>query len=173
MDKTPYDTIGEIVESCGRSYGCENMLATISLRYDYESEPRLTTEILEYEFDPDRYIWHSDWWEGEQNVELIGYAPLSKIILHGDGDGRGNEDGSKLYPVTIIEDRYTGAYSGGKWTAFNRYADDIPEEVDDSDVPCFTFWWSTNKEPVGIGNTPDEALRDLEEKIENSKGENI
>ena len=87
MKKTPYDTIGEIVESCGRAYGCDHMLATISLRYDCESEPRLTTEILEYEFDPDQYIWLSDWWEGEENVELIGYSPLSKIILRGNGDG--------------------------------------------------------------------------------------
>ena len=82
-------------------------------------------------------------------------------------------DKTKLYPVTIIEDRYTGVYSGGKWTAWNCYPEDIPDDPDDDDVTCCTFWTPTNSAQVGIGNTPDEALRDLERKIENSKGSGI
>ena len=44
-----------------------------------------------------------------------------------------------IYPLTIIPDRYNGAYSGGKWLAFDQYHYNIPDEVDDGDVECCWF----------------------------------
>lgn len=32
----------------------------------------------------------------------------------------------EIYPLTIISDRYTGAYSGGEYLAFNLDFDEIP-----------------------------------------------
>lgn len=32
----------------------------------------------------------------------------------------------ELYPLTIIKDRYSGVYSGGKWLAFNLDPEEIP-----------------------------------------------
>lgn len=69
-----------------------------------------------------------------------------------------------LYPITIIEDRYTGTYSGGLFTAWNRYACELPEGPAADDVTCMKFWLD-NTEPVGVGNTPEAALADLEHKI--------
>ena len=69
-----------------------------------------------------------------------------------------------LYPITVIADRYTGAYSGALWTAFNLRQGQIPEGVDDGDPECMEFW-DNYTEPVGKGNTPDDAVRDLEAQI--------
>lgn len=65
-----------------------------------------------------------------------------------------------MYPVTIVEDRYTGTYSGGKWTAWNRDFDAMPMEIVDSDVECREFWYKCT-EIVGRGETPAEAYADL------------
>lgn len=68
------------------------------------------------------------------------------------------------YPCTIVQDRYTGTYSGGKWTAFNLDPDEIPTAINDSDVPCATFW-ARNNLAVGLGDTPNEALENLTNKL--------
>ena len=78
-----------------------------------------------------------------------------------------------IYPLTIIPDRYNGAFSGGKWTAFNMYHYDIPDEVDDGDVECSNFWEEQRRLEkncenyfiIGIGNTIDEAMNDLLKKM--------
>ena len=72
-----------------------------------------------------------------------------------------------IYPVTIISDRYTGVYSGGEWTAWACGADDIPEGIFDSDVECAKAWSKLKRDRkkgkiiFGVGNTPNEAMRDL------------
>lgn len=73
----------------------------------------------------------------------------------------------RCYPCTIIMDRYTGAYSGGLWVAFNLDAHDVPFEVDDSDPICSNYWDAHEQlvTPVGKGNTPQEAYDDLLKNI--------
>ena len=73
-----------------------------------------------------------------------------------------------LYPVTIVKDRYSGCYSGGKWIAWNLHLEDIPNAWDDDDYTCAGFWGSEHiwARPVGKGNTPEEALADLEHELE-------
>ena len=78
-----------------------------------------------------------------------------------------NED---LYPVTIVKDRYNGAYSGGKYTAWNRHPCIIPNEIFYDDVTCAAFW-DLNLIPCGIGETPEEAERDLVEKMRTANRE--
>lgn len=81
-------------------------------------------------------------------------------------------------PIAIFEDRYRGAYSGGKWVAIAGFCSDGPARellallaADDQDspspwaqdVPTMRFW----QEPpafVAVGDTPDEALKALNEK---------
>lgn len=77
-----------------------------------------------------------------------------------------------LYPVTIIYDRYHGTYSGGIWTAWNMYENEVPEEASDDDVICMCFWQEFNG-AVGRGNTPNEAYLDLQKylKEHNNKHE--
>lgn len=69
-----------------------------------------------------------------------------------------------LYPLTIILDRYTGAYSGGKYTAWNLHPNEVPFEVSSNDIDAFEFWES-NKIIVGVGDTIKAAVKDLIIKI--------
>lgn len=72
-----------------------------------------------------------------------------------------------LYPLCIISDRYGGCYSGGNYTAWMTGIDYIPEGVFDDDVECSLTWnelkakRNEHKIVFGVGNTPNEALRDL------------
>lgn len=79
-----------------------------------------------------------------------------------------------IYPLTIISDRYGGTYSGGNFTAWNLFPEDIPPEIFDSDVPCGTFWfealifhWLDGL--VGIGDTIEEAVINLYINMEAAK----
>lgn len=76
-----------------------------------------------------------------------------------------------IYPLTIVKDRYTGAYSGGEYTAWELYSDEVPAEIHADDVVCMRFWGSpiTQKYiPVGRGATPEDAVKDLANRL---KGE--
>lgn len=78
-----------------------------------------------------------------------------------------------MYPLIII-DRYTGAYSHGKYTAWNDVFYRIPKEVEANDVECLEFWSKFKQGEkrnifnkllyIGIGNTPIDALEDLKTK---------
>lgn len=67
-----------------------------------------------------------------------------------------------MFPVFIVKDRYMGTYSGGSWTAF--HAVEVPPGCMDDGVTCAEFWTAEQKANTGLGNTPNEALADLEEK---------
>lgn len=49
---------------------------------------------------------------------------------------------NKIYPLTIVRDRYSGTYSGGSWLAYNKYP------------------WQ------GVGYSLEEAIADLSKKLE-------
>ena len=69
-----------------------------------------------------------------------------------------------IYPLTIVQDRYGGAYSGGKYTAWHLDFEEIPEEINSEDTICHDFWVE-NEIIVGKGNTPLEAVEKLRELI--------
>lgn len=72
----------------------------------------------------------------------------------------------RLYPITIIMDRYCGTYSGGDFTAWLLDNDKIPEAAQDSDVECREFWYQTaNNYLIGKGKTPQEAYDELINKV--------
>jgi len=81
-------------------------------------------------------------------------------------DHNGNID---IYPLTIVRDRYSGTYSGGKYTAWNLDVEDMPEDISDDDMTCMDFW-AVNKIPVGVGATPFEALEDLKKELMGLRG---
>lgn len=77
------------------------------------------------------------------------------------------------YPLTVLMDRYSGIFSGGKFTAWNRDPDLIPEDVYGGDMESASFWEKHYKEQasvkdgfyiIGVGNTPEEAIEDLIQK---------
>lgn len=75
--------------------------------------------------------------------------------------------GGECYPCTIIMDRYTGAYSGAIWLAFNLYSYDVPKEIEADDGSCHRYWNTHDHlvTPIGKGDTPQEAYDDLLKNI--------
>ena len=70
------------------------------------------------------------------------------------------------YPVVIIEDRYSGIYSGGRWAAVAQGS--TPGRLElywlgahGSDTDAQLFWLAAKPEWAASGNTPDLALRAL------------
>jgi hypothetical protein len=74
------------------------------------------------------------------------------------------------FPITIVQDRYGGVYSGGKWLALS-IADKLENgsyrivrmleggpHGEDGDAMAF---WSNPPEWIAVGNSPDEALAAL------------
>ena len=78
-----------------------------------------------------------------------------------------------LWPIAIIEDRYMGTYSGGKWIAIANWREDsrlelIEDEGNGGDCEARDFWY----EPpswAAVGDTPDAALAKL--KSTNKSGD--
>ena len=77
------------------------------------------------------------------------------------------KDLDNFYPLCVLKDRYCGGYSNGEWTAWIDGIDYIPEGVFGDDVECMTTWRKLQEERkegktiYGVGNTPEEALRDI------------
>ena len=72
----------------------------------------------------------------------------------------------EIYPLTIISDRYTGAYSGGEYLAFNLDFDKIPQGVLGDDLSAMEFWDYYSKDYiVGKGSCIDQALDNLVELL--------
>ena len=82
-----------------------------------------------------------------------------------------------LYPLTIVMDRYTGVYSGGKFTAWNLDPDKVPEEICWGDNSASEFFddirYGRRHLTYGIGETPDEAAMDLYIKLLSREREEI
>ena len=77
-NETGYSVVSDIIERwCDKHYW-DDFLVTIKYWYDVEKKPTINTEILEY--DGYRgFEWVNDWWEGQQNVELLGFMPVSEL----------------------------------------------------------------------------------------------
>ncbi len=77
-----------------------------------------------------------------------------------------------ITPLYIIRDRYNGAYSGGKYLAFNLTSYGVSRlPIDAGDCECNAFWegrdpdYDVNDYIIGKGNTPEEAYEDLVRKL--------
>lgn len=95
------------------------------------------------------------------------------------------------WPVAIIEDRYSGAYSGGRWIAI-AHADclDGPTTSDDIALTRINFivgeeggmpgpfdgdsdamlFWTDPPDWVAVGDTPDQALMNLRNGVKAAGG---
>lgn len=69
------------------------------------------------------------------------------------------------YPTTIVYDRHSGEYSGGKWTCWPVLPNGVPQDVYGDSISNMFFWNSFEKSVVGIGDTPQDAFEDLRNKL--------
>lgn len=65
---------------------------------------------------------------------------------------------------TVVEDRYGGAYSGGKYIAWPLPSAAIPAASQGGDIDVSAFW--SEHRLAGKGDTPEAALADLERQLE-------
>lgn len=71
---SPYAEIGDKVNTYARIYGYDDYIVTIDLG------GRVITELLI--FEDGELIWENDWWEGETDVNLLGFIPVSHIKIY-------------------------------------------------------------------------------------------
>ena len=83
MADNPYNKIGRIVEQWCEKNIYTQMLVTISIGYEWET-PHEETHLLDLDSEGGGLVWNTDWWEGQQHVELVGFAPVYKIRLKGE-----------------------------------------------------------------------------------------
>jgi len=78
---------------------------------------------------------------------------------------------TECYPLTIVNDRYSGAYSGAEYLAFNLSYDEIPDYIGGCDMDEMQFWdfGEHEKYIIGKGNTVQEAYSDLLIKLDTMK----
>lgn len=69
------------------------------------------------------------------------------------------------YPLTIVADRYSGTYSGGKYIAFPQHFDALDLAIHGSDGDCAAYWFEADQSTYGVGETPQEAVQNLKEKL--------
>ena len=81
----PYKKIGSVVEQWCKDHVYAQMIVTVSIGYDWEP-PHEETHLLDFDAEKGELVWDSDWWEGQQHVELVGFTPLYKVRLKGEGE---------------------------------------------------------------------------------------
>ena len=74
MDKSPYDLVLDIVIE-NTEYNTDYL---VTLLLDGEEE----TVLLLYDGAIDLYEWEYDWYEGQKEVKVLGFMPISKIKIH-------------------------------------------------------------------------------------------
>lgn len=74
MDNCPYDWIRDNVDTYASVYGYDDFLVTISV------DGRVITELLVG--DNGELEWLNDWWEGETDIKLLGFIPVSHLKIY-------------------------------------------------------------------------------------------
>lgn len=75
----PYDAIVKRIKKWCDSPGGLYDIFLVTIKLD--DEPPMT-HLLMLDGDMEFY-WENDWWEGEKNVFLYGFTPLSRINIIG------------------------------------------------------------------------------------------
>lgn len=78
----PYGRIGLVIEKWADENFYDDFLVSIKIGNDIKTELLL----LDCSIPGEMFIWQDDWWEGEDNVDLIGFIPLSAVVVIGKPD---------------------------------------------------------------------------------------
>jgi hypothetical protein len=57
----------------------DTYIVTLKYKYDFEKDYTIENQILEYDSMADNYVWLDDWYEGQTDVEVLGYRLLNDI----------------------------------------------------------------------------------------------
>ena len=79
----PYEKIGNIVDAWAKENGYSDMIVTVAVNGEIKTE-YMTPHFNCYGFiDSFRWEWEYDWWEGQDDVFLLGFRPLTMIRCYG------------------------------------------------------------------------------------------
>jgi hypothetical protein len=81
------------------------------------------------------------------------------------------------HPITVIQDRHSGVYSGGAWLAISQASEFVvgtttraqfclagDDGPSDGDIEAAAFW-NNPPEWIAVGSTPDEAIEALKNGV--------
>lgn len=58
----------------------EDQLVYMRYKYSWETDWTYANEILMVDTNvPDDYVWLNDWFEGQQDIEILGCIPINEI----------------------------------------------------------------------------------------------
>lgn len=60
----------------------DDYVIRLKLKYDHDKDYRYTNELLLYDgsdYEGSIYHWDNDWDEGQHDVQVVGYIPVSEI----------------------------------------------------------------------------------------------
>ena len=57
----------------------DTYIVTLKYKYDFEENYAIENHILEYDSITDSYVWLNDWYEGQTDVEVLGYMSLGDV----------------------------------------------------------------------------------------------
>ena len=59
----------------------KDVIVKLAYKYEWEKLYTVTNEILEYCPCRDTWEWLNDWNEGQQDVKVIGFIPVSNVPI--------------------------------------------------------------------------------------------
>ena len=122
MTKSPYEYIAEPIKAwCEENYYTD-FIVTIWVG-DHE-----TTQFLEFDGSCADFVWQNDWWEGEKDVRLVGFAALDDIRIQ-------NYKALTNYHLIVSKTPYELA----EWIAdiLNHCDNKMPEELCRQSCPLY------------------------------------
>ena len=57
----------------------DDVLVVIKMKYKHETDYTYICELVLYDDDKHELVWQSDWWEGQEEVNLVAYYPITEI----------------------------------------------------------------------------------------------
>lgn len=57
----------------------DTFIVTLKYKYDFEENYTIENHILEYDSITDSYVWLNDWYEGQTDIEVLGYMLLGDV----------------------------------------------------------------------------------------------
>lgn len=81
-----YNAVEKVISDKYPHGGNESIVVQLKQKYDFENEDEweeVTTLLLNEGKDylNPEFVWEFDWWEGQQDVELVAFAPVSFVKL--------------------------------------------------------------------------------------------
>lgn len=96
----------------------DTYIVTLKYKYDFEEKYTIENHILEYDSVDDSYAWINDWFEGQTDVEVLGYMLLGDVEVVGHVDIEG------------YMDNYEQGYKQGVSDVLDKIRPEIEFEVD-------------------------------------------